>query len=296
MANSNTVYNCITRYNNDAGLQITSGAYSNTIQYVYSYRNCDVYTLGGNADGFAPKLGAGSNNKFYYCYAWDNSDDGWDSYDKSGDLTPSITYENCACWHNGDPYTFTGKWDFEQGNSLDTELLLVQLLVNQSSSFKSNYSNGSYSVPSGSFISTSSGTLSVANWISNYDGNPNGFKFGSTYSTSSCVRTVKKCLAFDHDKKGFDNNNSACTASFTSCVAFDNGYNYYISPFTITSWSSVYGFSGSSSDKLPSGYSVSTPSSSTQSSIRRTVNSTKNSIISSCQNDIIPGAVAFNIY
>lgn len=295
-ANNNLVSNCITRYNNDAGLQITNGAHSNNIQYVYSYRNCDVYTLGGNADGFAPKLGAGANNKFYYCYSWDNSDDGWDSYDKSGDLTPSITYENCACWHNGDPNTFTGKWDFDQGNALDTNLLMVQLIIKKSANFKTDYENGSYSIPSGSFIVTNAGTLSVSNWISNYEGNSNGFKFGSAYTSSSCIRTIKNCLAFDHTKKGFDNNNSSCTASFNNCVAFDNGYNYFIAPFKITSWNQVIGFNGLNTDKLPSGYLTSILDSIDEDAIRNKVNITKNNIINSCKANIIPTNIEFDIF
>jgi len=296
-AGNNTVSNVITRYNNDAGLQITGGAYSNTIEYVCSYRNCDVYTIGGNADGFAPKLGAGSGNTFYCCYAWDNSDDGWDSYDKSGDLTPDLTYTWCACWNNGNPDVFTGKYDFDNGDALDTNLLLVQLITAKDSSFATNYAKGTFSLPTSSFIATSSGTLSISSWTgSNYDGNPNGFKLGSAYSSSSCVRTMSYCLAFDHDKKGFDNNNSSVTAYMSNCVSYDNGYNYYLSSMTLKTFSNIYGFSGSSSDKLPSGSSVTTPSSSTQSSIRSTVESTKDSIINSCYNNVIPGAVFFNIF
>ncbi len=296
-AGNNTVSNCITRYNNDAGLQVTAGAYQNTIESVYSYRNCDVYTRGGNADGFAPKLGAGSGNTFTYCYAWDNSDDGWDSYDKSGDVTPDISYTYCAVWNNGNPDVFTGKYDFDNGNALDENLLLVQLIEAQDSSFATNYANGQFSLPTSNFIQTDSGTISVSSWAgSSYDGNPNGFKLGSAYSTSSATRTLSYCLAFDESKKGFDNNNSSVTGYFNNCIAFDNGYNYYIQPLTITGWSSVYGFNGSSSDKLPSGYSVTTPSTSTQSSIRSTVESTKNSIISSCQANKIPGKVTFNIF
>lgn len=296
-AGNNTVSNVVTRYNNDAGLQITSGAYSNTIEYVSSYRNCDVYTLGGNADGFAPKLGAGSGNTFYCCYAWDNSDDGWDSYDKSGDVTPDLTYTQCACWNNGNPDVFTGKYDFDNGDELDTNLLLVQLIMAKDSSFASNYAKGTFSLPTSSFIVTSAGTISVSSWTgTNYDGNPNGFKMGSAYSTSTATRIFSHCLTFDHDKKGFDNNNSSVTGSFSYCVAFDNGYNYYIQPLTIKTWSKVYAFSGTSSNKLPSGYSITTPSSSTQSSIRSVVTSTKNSIISTCENDGIPGAIYFDIY
>ena len=137
-AGNNKVSNCIVRYNNDAGLQVTADAYRNTIEAVYSYRNCDVYTRGGNADILASKLGAGSGNTFTYCYAWDNSDDGWDSFDKAGDVTPDITYTNCAVWNNGNSDVFTGKYDFDHKKALDENLHLVQLIKAKDGSFASN--------------------------------------------------------------------------------------------------------------------------------------------------------------
>jgi len=296
-AGNNTIYNCITRYNNDAGLQITGGAYSNTIKAVYSYRNCDVYTLGGNADGFAPKLGVGTKNTFYGCYSWENSDDGWDSYDKEV-LTNDLSYEQCACWNNGDPTVFTGQYDFNKGAPLDSNLLLVELITANDSTFATLYASGTFTLPTSSFIVTSASTVaySPASWVSNYGGNSNGFKFGSTNTTSSCVRTVKNCLAFGHKSKGFDNNNSACTASLTNCVAFDNAYNYNILPFTLTAFSNIRGFSGSSADKLPSGYSVTGPTTTVQSTIRSTVTATVNTINTKCKSNIIPGETYFNIY
>lgn len=294
-AGNNTIENCIVRYNNDAGVQITGGAYSNTMRFVYSYRNCDVYTLGGNADGFAPKLGAGKGNVFYGCYSWENSDDGWDSYDKDS-LTYNLTYTNCACWNNGDPTIFTGEYDYNNGNALDTDLLLVELISKKDSSFASNYKKGKISLPGGSFISTTQGTLSIANWKSKYDGNPNGFKFGSVNTTSSCVRTVTNCLAFGHGSKGFDNNNSSCTAYLSNCISYDNGYNYYMPPFTLKKFSNILSFSGASSNKLPSGYTASIPSSSKQAQIRSTVNATVSSITTQCKNNVIPGEVYFNIF
>jgi hypothetical protein len=294
-AGNNTVENCIVRYNNDAGVQITDGAYSNTIKFVYSYRNCDVYTLGGNADGYAPKLGAGTGNVFYGCYSWENSDDGWDSYDKDS-LTKDLTYTNCACWNNGDATIFTGEYDFNNGNELDTDLFLVELISAKDSSFATNYKNGKFSLPTGSFIATTSGTLSAADWVKKYEGNPNGFKFGSVNTTSSCVRYVTNCLSFGHARKGFDNNNSACTAYMSNCVAFDNGYNYYVPPFTLKKFSNILSFSGTSSNKLPSGYTATTPSSSKQSQIRSTVSSTVDTITSKCKSNIIPGEVYFDIF
>ncbi|SDO45833.1 Right handed beta helix region [Streptococcus equinus] len=296
-AGNNTISNCIVRYNNDTGLQVTAGAYQNTIEAVYSYRNCDVYTRGGNADGFAPKLGAGSGNTFTYCYAWDNSDDGWDSFDKAGDVTPDITYTNCAVWSNGNPDVFTGKYDFDHKNALDENLHLVQLIKAQDASFTSNFAHGKFALPSGNFIKTDAGTISLSAWTGNsFDGNPNGFKLGSVNSKSSVTRKLSYCLAFDEAKKGFDNNNSSVTGYFDHCVAFDNGYNYYIQPLTIKGWTAVQGFSGKSGDKLPNGRSVGTPSASSQSSVRKSVENTKKSIVSNCQVNKIPGKVTFNVY
>lgn len=295
-AKNNTVEDCIVRYNNDAGLQITNGASNNTIRFVYSYRNCDVYTLGGNADGFAPKLAAGTGNTFYGCYAWENSDDGWDSYDKTDGLTLNLSYTECATWNNGNSSIFTGEYDFKNKKPLDTNLLLVQLILKQDPSFAQRYANGNFSLPSGNFIKTSAGTISLASWTGNkYDGNPNGFKYGSINSTKACIRKVQNCLAFDHTSKGFDNNNSSCTASFKNCIAFDNGYNYYIEPFTLQSFTNIIGFSGKSKDKLPSGYQVTTPDAQTQKNIRNKVASTVATIVSNCENNQIY-EVYFDIY
>ncbi|MFO7448349.1 MAG: T9SS type A sorting domain-containing protein, partial [Ignavibacteriaceae bacterium] len=54
----------------------------------------------GNTDGFAPKLSVGTNNYFYGCRAWQNSDDGWDGY-LSESASASTTVENSWCFMNG---------------------------------------------------------------------------------------------------------------------------------------------------------------------------------------------------
>ena len=123
----NLIDHVIARYNNDSGIQLSNDADSNTVSHCYSYRNCDVSNYGANADGFAPKLGA-TNTVFNYCYAWDNSDD-WDSYDKEGDNSAVVTYLHCACWNNGNPDVFTGKYDYENGKALDKNMWTVQQLI-----------------------------------------------------------------------------------------------------------------------------------------------------------------------
>lgn len=96
-ANNNSIINCDTDNNNDAGLQITAGAHDNLVQGCNSYNNYDIGTKGSNADGFACKLGAGSGNKFINCTSSNNSDDGWDLL--GTDETVTIT--NCTATKNG---------------------------------------------------------------------------------------------------------------------------------------------------------------------------------------------------
>ena len=91
-------------------------AKNNTIKYCDSYRNCDIPTKGGNADGFACKLSAGTGNAFIGCRSFQNSDDGWDSYNMNND----VTYTDCITWHNGDASvtTYAGNGNgFKLGSS-----------------------------------------------------------------------------------------------------------------------------------------------------------------------------------
>ncbi len=96
--NNNTFEYCIFRYNNNSGVSITKGGAYNTFRYVDSYRNGDlVQKNGADADGFSVKLAAGTDNKFYNCRAWENSDDGWDSYDRvsEGGYIGDVYYMEC---------------------------------------------------------------------------------------------------------------------------------------------------------------------------------------------------------
>lgn len=170
---ANHISNCIVRYNNDSGIQISNGACGNVLTSVYSYRNCDVFTLGSNADGFAIKLGAGAagksendfnaiyktKNTFTDCYSWENGDDGWDSYDKElddqsddfkaegGRWTYRNDYTNCMCWGNGLAATCLGYTDYVNGAKLDENLPFIMRFKALSTddkykSFVENYNSG----------------------------------------------------------------------------------------------------------------------------------------------------------
>lgn len=96
-SNNNTITNCITDNNNDAGLQITAGAHDNLVQGSDSFNNYDIGTKGSNADGFACKLAAGAGNKFTDCNSYNNSDDGWDLLGTD----EVVTLTNCTATKNG---------------------------------------------------------------------------------------------------------------------------------------------------------------------------------------------------
>ncbi|NQU85892.1 MAG: right-handed parallel beta-helix repeat-containing protein [Mariniphaga sp.] len=96
---NNVIEFCSFYENKDTGLQMGNGAHDNTVKNCDSYYNADPPDY-GDADGFAPKLDVGSNNKFIGCRAWGNCDDGWDGYMRGASNVTTIL-ENCWTWGNG---------------------------------------------------------------------------------------------------------------------------------------------------------------------------------------------------
>jgi hypothetical protein len=97
--------------NRDSGMQLDNGANNNKIINCDSYYNMDPSQ--GNSDGFSPKLGVGTNNYFYGCRSWQNSDDGFDGYLRTtNDVT--TTLDNCWSFMNG--YLKDGTISLGDGN------------------------------------------------------------------------------------------------------------------------------------------------------------------------------------
>ena len=83
------VYGCC-----NAGIQLRSGGHNMVIN-CDSHDNFDYQDNGGNADGFADKQGdACPGNIYIGCRSWNNSDDGWDSFERVTSGTPTV-YINC---------------------------------------------------------------------------------------------------------------------------------------------------------------------------------------------------------
>ena len=146
----NIVEFCSFSKNQDSGLQLSGGANNNKIINCDSFFNQDPSE--GNSDGFSPKLDVGTNNYFYGCRSWQNTDDGFDGY-----LRPSnnvtTTLDNCWTFMNG--YRRDGSLSPGNGNGFkmggsDNKLLEHNFILynclsfdNKSKGFDQNSNKGS---------------------------------------------------------------------------------------------------------------------------------------------------------
>ncbi|PJI07552.1 MULTISPECIES: pectate lyase [Clostridium] len=196
---NNTIKDCVLRYNGDAGLQIsgskglekagTDVRPDNThVIGCVSYRNFDILTAGGNADGFAAKLYLGTGTVFSHCVSAENSDDAWDSF---GVGNSDITYEYCVAYHAGDSTVFSGAYDKAHGLPADNDMTVGKCKGN---------GNG----------------FKMGSGASKYGAQTNG------------VRTLKNCVAVDNCSKGFDENNGAGTINITNGMGLGNAKGDYV--------------------------------------------------------------------
>jgi hypothetical protein len=93
----NTIEYCTARANGNTGMHLGPGASHNTFINCDSYENFDPRKHGQDADGFGAKHSIGPGNRFVYCRAWNNSDDGYDLWCAEN----PVTIQNCYAWANG---------------------------------------------------------------------------------------------------------------------------------------------------------------------------------------------------
>ena len=226
----------ITRYNNFPGISLYK-CEDTTLNHCYSYRNFGRNSYGELGAGFAIDLGTSINTIFNYCYAWDNSNDGWLSFHNSQeDKSENLALYHSASWNNGNIDVFTGKYDYDNGKPLDKNLWSIEDIINSDENFESNYKKKLYNINNGKINGEN-----IKEWISKASGyiDGNGIEFG--VKTASDLKTVKRTaentVLFNNKNYGFINKNSPkCLGYFTNNVVFNNNYNYQIS-FSFQEWS-----------------------------------------------------------
>jgi hypothetical protein len=182
--------------NYDTGIQNWGGGH-NMIINCDSHDNFDYKHLldngsldyGGNADGFADKWGDEpySSNVYIGCRAWNNSDDGFDFWERISGEKPTVVI-NCIAYNNG-PETYD--------MTKHPRLALDKEWLNKCGETLSAYKN---------------------------HGNGNGFKLGGN-GTKHNVE-IYRCLAVGNRSNGFDQNENAGKMKVINCMAYQNNFNY----------------------------------------------------------------------
>ena len=190
----------------DTGCQMKNGG-NNTILNVDSHDNFDYETMsgstanfGGNADGFADKQFGGAGNHYIGCRAWNNSDDGWDFFQRVS--TSNTVIENCVCYANGAPY-----YDMhENPRALGVDKAWFDSKVG--TTMTDRY---------GQMI-----TITLEKYPC--QGNGNGFKMGGNATDHKVV--VHHCIAVGNYARGYDQNNNNGTMWIYNNMAYNNHTNY----------------------------------------------------------------------
>jgi hypothetical protein len=247
----------ISRYNQYAGIYIDNLANTNTFNYIYSYRNCDIKGNGINGDGFF--INGAMNNYFNYCFSWDNSNNGF-GVSKLELQNSIMSYSNCACWNNGNADVFSGKYDYKNGAPLDKKMLTIQQLIKSDVNYEKNYIKKKFNIDN----SLIDGKEAI-NWISltNSRTKGNGFQFGFALSVDPLTikRVCEYSVAFDHKSIGFDNNYSKkYSGHFSNCVSFNNKINYKL-PYNFEKWSNNWSWGATEADQSDMNQNLEKPNS-----------------------------------
>ena len=190
----------------DTGCQMKNGG-NNIIKNVDSHDNFDYKQynssnqadFGGNADGFADKQFTGAGNHYIGCRAWNNSDDGWDFFQRISNSETII--ENCICYQNG-----PAEYDMRNHPRYQTDKSWFDQI------------NGT--------TVTSRYNTQVTVTLQHYPnmGNGNGFKLGGGYTNHQVH--IHHCLAIANTVRGFDQNNNDGTMRVYNNTGYDNGVNF----------------------------------------------------------------------
>ena len=246
----NMIDHVISRYNGQSGFYLSSKSDSNVLQNCYSYRNFH-FIESIISEGFTLEVG-GIDNIFTYCFAWENSENGfgniyWDGKHRNGE----IFYLHSASWNNGNINVFSGKYDFDNGKPLDKNLWTIQQIIKSDENFEKNYNNKKFNL-NGATINSIPAKEYFTTYYYNHENEGNGFNFGNKRNEQNSLsrRTSDYCVAFDNKLKGFNNNDSEnFTGIMTNCVGFNNNMNYEL-PYTFLKWNNNWGWGGKEEDKL----------------------------------------------
>ena len=288
--NNNTLDHVISRYNYGSGFAIHTDY--NKLNYCYSYRNCDFHLA--NYHSFANGFNIhGDNNIFSNCYAWDNSNSGF-NFERSF-ISSELSYLHSGSWNNGNFDVFTGKYDYDNGNSLDKNLWTIKQFIESDPNFVSNYYNKKYNIDNAHIEGHS-----ALNWTSKAQSKislvGNGFTLGYANRSQGIEvkRNTKYCISFDNKDGGFiDNYNiHKYDVYMTNCVSFNNDINYIL-PYSFAKWSDNWSWGSRNNDKFNNN-EITTKKPSNTNSAQRLIYSVRDQIIKAVYANMFPDNINFD--
>jgi len=99
----NTFDNCRFYRNRNSGVEVNKGGEYTLLRNVDTYDNYDPKKAGSMSDGFAIKQTMGPGNRLVGCRSWNNSDDGYDTFDSPEFVTLDSCWAFRNGWYHGDP-------------------------------------------------------------------------------------------------------------------------------------------------------------------------------------------------
>lgn len=187
---NNVIEFCSFYENNFVGLRLSSGAHDNKIINCDAYFNADPPRY-GNADGFQCGTSPGSNNYFFGCRSWLNTDDGFDGYLRGTDDVSTV-YINCWAWLNGylkdgtDAGREANGNGFKTGGSDEPRKLMHNATLKNCVAFDNK--------ATGFDQNSNDGTMILYNCTAYR--NKSNFGFGQSIGTGKSIE-IKNCVAVD---------------------------------------------------------------------------------------------------
>jgi Right handed beta helix region len=99
----NTFDNCRFYQNRNSGVEVNKLGEYTLLHNVDAFDNYDPKKTGSMSDGFAIKQTMGPGNRLVGCRSWNNSDDGYDTYDSPEFVTLDSCWAFRNGWYHGDP-------------------------------------------------------------------------------------------------------------------------------------------------------------------------------------------------
>ena len=193
---NNSLFSNIETYGNcDCGFQLKYSSNTKVIDCC-SHDNFGYMTMkngkpnfGFNSDGFCDKQYEGPGNTWINCKAWNNSDDGFDFYERITPGDSPTVIENCYSFNNG----YSEK-DISKNPRVKTDYYFLGACGYDLTKYPS-YGNG------------------------------NGFKLGGGNKGHSVI--INNCFVFNNKRNGFTQNNNNGKVELTKCFAVNNNeYNF----------------------------------------------------------------------